>query len=153
MSDDLEVRVAALDAGVLAGLLCKRAGSDEDFRLWLATQLETLDARERGASLDPEPFRQRAEALLEPASTVQHRRHWEGPHSDIDEAALEDLLGQAQPFLDAGDGLGTLSMPCTTARLASRRPTDAGLSLRASTLAEFDAAMAEIDRLLASSSG
>lgn len=110
MNDDLEARVAALDASVLARILCKRAGSDEDFRLWLAAQLAALDARVRGASLDPEPFRQRAEALLEPARTIPPRRYWDEPHFDIDEAALDELLGEAQPFLDAGDGNNALAI-------------------------------------------
>lgn len=110
MSDSLETRLATLDASALAGLLRKRAGSDEDFRLWLAAQLAAGDAREQGTPLDPAPFRQRAEALLEPALTLQHRGHWDGPHSDIDEAALEELLGEAQPFLDAGDGNNALAI-------------------------------------------
>lgn len=88
MSDSLETRLATLDASALAGLLRKRAGSDEDFRLRLATQLVAGDAREQGTPLDPAAFRQRAEALLEPAGTLQHRRYWDGPHSDIDQAAL-----------------------------------------------------------------
>lgn len=89
---------------MLAALLLKRAGLDDGFRLWLATELAALDARQSQTLLDPEPFRRRAEALLETTRGSEYRRSWDEPTSDIDEAALEDLIGQAEPFLAVGDG-------------------------------------------------
>ena len=93
MSEGIEARLEALDASVLAALLQKWAGSDEDFRLWLATKLAALDARELRIPLDPEPFRHRAEALLQAARGGERGRHWDDSDSGIDEAALEVAPG------------------------------------------------------------
>ena len=101
MSDDMEARLQALDPGILAALLSKRAGSDADFCLWLGAQLAALSLR----PLDPEVFRQRVQALLEPAC-----RQREDPGCEIDEAALEELIGMADPFLQQGDGGNALAI-------------------------------------------
>ena len=93
MSEGIEARLEALDASVLAALQQKRAGSDEDFRLWLATELAALDARELRIPLDPEPFRHRAEALLQAARGGERGRHWDDSGSGIDEAALGTRCG------------------------------------------------------------
>lgn len=110
MSDDIAARLNARDAGVLAALLLKRAGSDDDFRLWLATELAALDAQELRTPLDPEPFRRRADALLESARSTTRRRHWDDLGASIDEAVLEELLAQAEPFLGLGDGNNALAI-------------------------------------------
>ncbi|MDP3674485.1 MAG: hypothetical protein Q8R44_05250 [Novosphingobium sp.] len=110
MSDGVEARLKMRDAGVLVALLVKRAGSDDDFRLWLATELAALDAQELRAPLDPEPFRRRADALLESARSTTRRRHWDDLGVNIDEAALEELLAQAEPFLGLGDGNNALAI-------------------------------------------
>lgn len=110
MSDALAARLNALDAETLATLLARRAETDEDFGLWLEAQLAAWDARDQLTPLDPEPFRRQAEALLEPASGLRPRRHWGDSHSDVDEAALEGLIGQAEPFLAAGNGIDALAI-------------------------------------------
>ena len=110
MSDALAARLNALDAETLATLLARRAETDEDFGLWLEAQLAAWDARDQLTPLDPEPFRRQAEALLEPARGLRPRRHWDDSHSDVDEAALEGLIGQAEPFLAAGNGIDALAI-------------------------------------------
>lgn len=144
MSDDIEARLKTRDAGVLAALLLKRAGSDDDFRLWLATELAALDAQELRTPLDPEPFRRRAEALLEVTRSSTHRRSWDEPASDIDEAALEELIGQAEPFLAAGDGNNALAiLKPVAASLAAYWPQCADWD---ETLHEF---FPQLDRMIA----
>ena len=110
MSDDVATRLNALDAGALAALLSKRAVSDEDFRLWLATELAALGARELRTPLDPEPFRVRAEALLDSTRGGQRGRHRDDFGSSSDEAALDELIAQAEPFLGLGDGNNALAI-------------------------------------------
>ncbi|MBE0532625.1 MAG: hypothetical protein IH626_17515 [Rhodospirillales bacterium] len=104
MSGGIEDQLKALDKDALAALLLKRTGFDEDFRLWLTAELVTLAAREKRTPLDPEPFRRRAEALLEAVHSGRRGRHWDDGSSSVDEAALEELIGQAGPFLSTGDG-------------------------------------------------
>ena len=110
MSDVLAARLNALDAKTLATLLARRAETDEAFRLWLEAQLAAWDARDQLLPLDPEPFRRQAEALLETARALRPRRHWDDSHSDVDEAALEEVIGQAEPFLAAGNGIDALAI-------------------------------------------
>lgn len=107
MSGGIEAQLEALDDRALAALLLKRARSDEDFRLWLAAELAVLVVRE---PLDPEPFRQRAAALLEAGRDGRPRRYWDDGSANIDEAALEELIGQAVPFLAGGDGNNALAI-------------------------------------------
>ncbi len=121
MSDTIAARLKALDAGTLAALLVQRAVSDKNFRLWLDAELAARDALDQQAPLDPEPFRRQAAALLEPAQNDRRRRHWHDFRSDVDEAALEELVGQAEPFLAAGDGVNALTIlrPITEALVVS----------------------------------
>lgn len=110
MSGGIEAQLKALDGGALAALLLKLAGFDEDLRLWLETELAALSARETRRPLDPEPFRRRVAALFEVNHERRRRRHWDDVGSDIDEAALEELIGQAAPFLGIGDGNNALAI-------------------------------------------
>lgn len=110
MSAALARRLEAPDAETLAALLTRRAETDKDFGLWLEAQLAARDAREQQTPIDPEPFRRQAEALLEPPREIRRRRHWDDYGSDIDETALEDLIGQAEPFLAAGNGIDALAI-------------------------------------------
>lgn len=144
MSDHIEARLKTRAAGLLAALLLKRAGSDDDFRLWLETELAALDAQELRAPLDPEPFRRRAEALLEVPRGRTRRRSWDEPVSDIDEAVLEELIGQAEPFLAAGDGNNALAI---------LKPVAASLAEYWPQCAEWDETLHEffpqLDRMIA----
>lgn len=110
MSGGIEAQLKALDGGALAALLLKRAGLDEDFRLWLETELAALGARETRKPLDAEPFRRRVAALFVVNHDRRRRRHWNDVGSDIDEAALEELIAQAAPFLGIGDGNNALAI-------------------------------------------
>lgn len=110
MTDALAARLNMLDSRTLANLLVRRAETDEDFQLWLEGQLAVHDAHEKQAPLDPDPFRRQAEALLEPPRELRRSRHWDNYGSDIDEAALNDLIGQAEPFLASGSGIKALTI-------------------------------------------
>ena len=144
MSDGTEARLKTRDAGVLAALLLKRAGSDDDFRLWLATELAALDAQELRTPLDPEPFRRRADALLKSARGRTRRRHWDDSGANIDEAALEELLAQAEPFLVLGDANNALAiLKPVAASLAEYWPQCADWD---ETLHEF---FPQLDRMIA----
>jgi uncharacterized Zn finger protein len=110
VSGEIDAQLEALEAGALAALLLKRAGTDGDFRLWLETELAALSARETRKPLDPEPFRRRAAALLDADRTGRRERHWDDGRANIDEAALEELIAQAVPFLDIGDGNNALAI-------------------------------------------
>ena len=144
MSDDIEARLKTHDAGLLAALLLKRTGLDDDFRLWLGTELAALDAQKLRAPLDPEPFRRRAEALLEAPRRRKRRRSWDEPALDIDEAALEELIGQAEPFLATGDGNNALAI---------LKPVAASLAEYWPQCAEWDETLHEffplLDRMIA----
>jgi len=107
MTDELEGRLAALDKARLLDLLLRRAGRDDEFRLWLGAELAVRKARETRAPLDPEAFRQRAEAIFSADPSRRRRGEWE---SGVDEAALEDLIEQAEPLLAAGDGANALAI-------------------------------------------
>ena len=110
MSSGIEAQLKTLDDDALAALLLKRAGFDEDFRLWLETELAALGARETRRPLDSKPFRRRVAALFEVNHDRRRRRLRDDVGSDIDEAALEELIALAVPFLDIGDGINALAI-------------------------------------------
>ncbi len=94
----------------LETLLLERAEADESFALWLDAKLAAWLPHETGKPLDPEPFRRRTEALLFAAGAGRGRRRWNETGGGVDEAALEDLIGAAEPFLSAGRGNDALAI-------------------------------------------
>jgi len=100
----------ALAHEALEALLLERAGMDENFALWLDARLAATLPNEASAPLDSEPFRRRAEALLSAAGSGRGRRHWDEWGASVDEAALEELIGAAEPFLAAGQGADALAI-------------------------------------------
>lgn len=100
----------ALAHEALEALLLERAGMDEDFAFWLDARLAATLPNEARTPLDPEPFRRRAEALLSAAGSGRGRRRWDEWGASIDEAALEGLIGAAEPFLAAGRGADALAI-------------------------------------------
>jgi uncharacterized Zn finger protein len=100
----------ALAREALEALLLDRAEMDEHFALWLDSRLAAILPNEAGARLDPEPFRRRAEALLSAAGSGRGRRRWDEWGARVDEAALEELIGAAEPFLAAGRGADAMAI-------------------------------------------
>jgi len=100
----------ALAREALEALLLERAEADGDFAFWLDARLAASLPNEAGVPLDPEPFRRRAEALLSTAGSGRGRRRWDDRGADIDEVALEELIGAAEPFLAAGRGADALAI-------------------------------------------
>jgi hypothetical protein len=94
----------------LEALLLERAEADESFALWLDARLAARQPHEAHTPLDPEPFRRLAEALLPGIVSGRRRRHWDGWGTGVDEAALEELIGAAEPFLAAGRGTDALAI-------------------------------------------
>lgn len=113
MNQEVNTRAPALRAlarEALEELVLERAEVDEGFALWLDARLAVSVREAEGTQLDPTPFRRRAEALLSAAGSGRHRRHRDEWTADIDEAALEELLGAAEPFLAAGQGADALAI-------------------------------------------
>jgi uncharacterized Zn finger protein len=100
----------ALAPEALEALVLERAGMDEDFAFWLDARLAAALPNEASPPLDPEPFRRRAEALLSAAGSGRGRRRWDERGASVDEAALEGLIGAAEPFLAAGRGADALAI-------------------------------------------
>jgi uncharacterized Zn finger protein len=100
----------ALAREELEAFLLKRAEEDEDFAFWLDARLAASMLHEANTPLDPAPFRRRVEALLCAAGSGHRRRHWNEWGAEVDEAALEDLIGEAEPFLAAGRGADALAI-------------------------------------------
>jgi len=100
----------ALARDVLEALVLDRAEADTDFGHWLDARLAVLRPREAGTPLDPAPFRGRAEALLSAAGSGRRGRRRYGRGAAVDEAELDDLIGEAAPFLGAGRGADALAI-------------------------------------------
>jgi uncharacterized Zn finger protein len=100
----------ALARESLEELLLERAEDDESFALWLDARLAARQPHEAYTPLDPEPFRRRAEALLSGTGSGRRRRHWNDWSAGVDESALEELIGAAEPFLAAGRGADALAI-------------------------------------------
>ncbi|ANK75832.1 hypothetical protein FA04_24530 (plasmid) [Ensifer adhaerens] len=83
----------------LEALVLERTESDEGFALWLDARFAVLVADEASTLLDPVPFRRRAEAVFSSTGSGRHRHSWGERTAGIDEAALEQLIDEAEPFL------------------------------------------------------
>ncbi|WDZ80871.1 hypothetical protein PWG15_24265 (plasmid) [Ensifer adhaerens] len=94
----------------LEALVLERAERDEGFALWLDAKFAVSVADEASALLDPVPFRRRAEALFSSTGSGRHRHSWGERAAGIDEAALEQLIDEAGPFLAAGRGAYALTI-------------------------------------------
>lgn len=103
-----QLRALARDA--LEALVLERAETDEGFALWLDARLAAIPSDEASVPLDPEPFRRRAEALLSAAGSGRGWRRWDEWGASVDEAALEELIGTAEPFLATGRGADALAI-------------------------------------------
>jgi len=94
----------------LEALVLERAERDEGFALWLDARFAASVADEASALLDPLPFRRRAEALFASTGSGRHRHRWGERSAGIDEAALEQLIDEAETFLAAGRGAHALTI-------------------------------------------
>ncbi|GLS32055.1 Uncharacterized conserved protein, contains Zn finger domain [Mesorhizobium albiziae] len=109
----LDEMLESLDRQTLAALLVKRAEADPALALWLETEMAAGVPRGdtaggRRTTVDPEPIRRQAEALL---SRRHSRRHgWSDHGVIVDEEAFSALIGKARPFLEAGDGRNALKI-------------------------------------------
>ncbi len=103
-------RLRAISRERLEALVLERAGRDEGFALWLDARFAVAVADEASTLLDPVPFRRRAEALFCSTASGRHRHSWGERAAGIDEAALEQLIDEAEPFLAAGRGAHALSI-------------------------------------------
>ena len=101
----------ALAREALDALVLERAEMDAGFALWLDARLAVSVRAAEGTQLDPAPFRRRAEALLTAVlGSGRRRRRWDERGAGVDEAALDELLGAAEPFLAAGRGADALAI-------------------------------------------
>ncbi|WP_163269356.1 hypothetical protein [Chelativorans alearense] len=78
--------------------------------LWLDAKPAATFLNEARAPLNPEPFRRRTEALLSEGGYKRGRRRWDEWDASVDEAALEELIGAAEPFLAVGRGADALAI-------------------------------------------
>ncbi|RAS07208.1 hypothetical protein [Ensifer adhaerens] len=128
----------------LEALVLERAERDEGFALWLDARFAASVADEASALLDPVPFRRRAEALFASTGSGRHRHSWGERSAGIDEAALEQLIDEAEPFLAAGRGVHALTI---------LKPVASGLAAYWPENADWDETMHEffprLDQLIA----
>jgi uncharacterized Zn finger protein len=102
-----------LDRDDLANLLLKRLQSDRSFANWVETELAGMAARRAASSsdksgkavVDTGPIRKQAKRLL--AGRYRRSRYADGYRGD-DISELRDLVDEAMPFLESGDGLNAL---------------------------------------------
>lgn len=110
----------------LEALVLERTERDEGFALWLDARFAVLVADEASALLDPVPFRRRAEALFSSTGSGRHRHSWGERAGGIDQAALEQLIDEAEPFLAVGRGDHALTiLKSVAAGLAACWPENA----------------------------
>lgn len=128
----------------LEALVLERAERDEGFALWLDARFAVSVADEASTLLDPVPFRRRAEALFSATSSRRHRHSRDEWTAGIDEAALEQLIDEAEPFLAEGRGAHALTI---------LKPVAAGLAAYWPANADWDETLHEffprLDHLIA----
>lgn len=134
----------AISRDELEALVLERAERDEGFALWLDARFAVSLAGEASTLLDPEPFRRRAKVLFSAADPGHRRRSWDEWTAGVDEAALEQLVDEADPFLAAGRG---------TDALAILMPVASGLAAFWPECADWDETLHEffprLDQLIA----
>ncbi|MBK5571426.1 hypothetical protein, partial [Ensifer sp. SSB1] len=127
----------------LEAFVLEHAERDEDFALWLDTRFAVSVADEASTLLDPVPFRRRAEALFSESGSVRHRHGWD-KSAAIDEAALEQLIDEAEPFLAEGRAADALAI---------LKPVASGLTAYWPENADWDETLHEffprLDKLIA----
>ncbi|WP_429809946.1 hypothetical protein [Ensifer sp. B1-9] len=134
----------AISRDRLEALVLERAERDEGFALWLDARFAASVADEASALLDPVPFRRRAEALFSSTGSGRHRLSWGERSAGIDEAALEQLIDEAETLLAAGRGAHALTILIPVASgLAAYWPENADWD---ETLHEF---FPRLDQLIA----
>ena len=109
----LDDMLEGLDREALAALLVKRAEEDPALALWLEAELAAAVpggdmASGRRTTVDPEPIRRQAEALLSGRHSPRHG--WSDDGATVDEEAFLALIDKARPFLEAGDGRNALNI-------------------------------------------
>src|SRR5262249_12299564 len=106
--------IRALDRDDLVRLLIKRLESDRGLASWVEAELAAMAARNAATSggeggkalVDIGPIRKQASRLL--AGRYRRARYSDGYRSGGEISQLRDLVDEAIPFLDSGDGLNAL---------------------------------------------
>jgi uncharacterized Zn finger protein len=106
-------QIRALDRDDLARLLVKRLESDRGLASWIEAELAAMAVRKAGtagsggkAVIDTGPIRKQARLVL--AGRYRRARYSDGYRSGSDVSELRDLVDEAIPFLESGDGLNAL---------------------------------------------
>jgi uncharacterized Zn finger protein len=110
----LDDTIRALDRDDLVRLLIKRLESDRGLASWIEAELAARTAREAATSrsedakalVDTGPIRKHARRVL--AGRYRRARYSDGYRSGGEISQLRDLVDEAIPFLEAGDGLNAL---------------------------------------------
>jgi uncharacterized Zn finger protein len=106
--------IRALDRDDLVRLLIKRLESDRGLASWVEVELAAMAARKAIGSgsdggkvlVDTGPIRKQARRVL--AGRYRRARYSDGYRSDGEISQLRDLVDEAIPFLESGDGLNAL---------------------------------------------
>ena len=106
--------IRALDRDDLVRLLVKRLQSDRGLASWIEAELAAMAARKAATSgsaggkvlVDTGPIRKQASRVL--AGRYRQARYSDGYRSGGEIFQLRDLVNEAIPFLEAGDGLNAL---------------------------------------------
>ena len=109
----LDSMLEGLDRAALVTLLVTRAEADPALALWLETELavgapggDTVGGCQ--TTVDPEPIRRQAEALLSGRHSRRHR--WSDDGVMVDEEKFSALIDKAKPFFEAGNGRNALEI-------------------------------------------
>mgnify|MGYP003674578617 CR=1 FL=1 len=109
----LDSMLEGLDRAALVTLVITRAEADPALALWLETEMavgapggDTVGGRQ--TTVDPEPIRRQAEALLSGRHSRRHR--WSDEGVMVDEEKFSALIDKAKPFFEAGDGRNALEI-------------------------------------------
>jgi hypothetical protein len=108
----LDDAIRALDRDDLVHLLVKRLESDRGLASWIEAELAAMAARKAAASgrgkavVDTGPIRKHARLVL--AGRYRRARYSDGYRSGGEISQLRDLVDEAIPFLESGDGLNAL---------------------------------------------